>query len=163
MDTFKVSQWFKKRSALNIQLIEVSGVEFEIMALSDEQKEAVLDCETHDQALAKSANYGISYDRKRVSDDKELAKDIDMLWELEEVNTESDPCMQFLIGEKVCEISGIQSEIDGMLVAEKLEEERKLQAELESNSVDGDKLDELPTDVSMAELEQDAVNYNLHQ
>ena len=82
MSTFNVSQWFKKRSDLKIQIFDVKGVEFELMALSDDQQLEVLECETYDLALIKAANYGVSYDRKRVSDDAELAKDLDLLWEL---------------------------------------------------------------------------------
>lgn len=159
MDNFSVSKWFKKRSDLNIQLFNVDGVEFELMALSDEQKEAVLLCETYDAALTRAANYGVSYDRKRVSDDAELAKDLDLLWKLEEVNAVTDPCMQFRIGERVCEISGINADIDAMLAEEKAEEDRKLQAELEANAVDGDSLD-ADSDVTMGELQQDADNYS---
>lgn len=162
MDNFSVSNWFKKRSDLNIQLFNVDGVEFELMALSGEQKEAVLECETYDLALIRAANYGVSYDRKRVSDDAELAKDLDLLWELEEVNAVTDPCMQFRIGERVCEISGINADIDAMLAEEKAEEDRKLQAELEANAVDGDSLD-ADSDVTMGELQQDADNYSAHQ
>ena len=162
MDNFSVSNWFKKRSDLNIQLFNVDGVEFELMALSEEQIIEVLECSTYDLALVKAANYGISYDRKRVSDDEELAKDLDLLWELDEVSAISEPCMQFRVGERVCEISGINADIDEMLAAEKAEEERKLQAELEANAVDGDSLD-AGSDVTMGELQQDADNYGAHQ
>ena len=159
MDNFSVSKWFKKRSDLNIQLFNVDGVEFELMALSDEQKEAVLECETYDAALTRAANYGVSYDRKRVSDDAELAKDLDLLWELEEVNAVTDPCMQFRIGERVCEISGINTLIDAMLAEEKAEEDRRLQAELEANAINGDNLDS-DSVTTMGELQQDADDYN---
>ena len=169
MDTFNVSQWFKTRSSLNIQLFKVDGVEFELMALSAEQLDEVLMCDTYDQALMKSANYGISYDRKRVSDDKELAKDLGMLWELEEVNTESDPCMQFRIGEKVCEISGIKSEVDEMLANEKLAAEKAIMDELAkielANAVDGDNLNDIENveSVTMGEMVDDAESYLSHQ
>ncbi len=164
MDNFSVSNWFKKRSDLNIQLFSVDGVEFELMALSDEQKEAVLECETYDMALTRAANYGVSYDRKRVSDDAELAKDLDLLWELEEVNAVTDPCMQFRIGERVCEISGINADIDSMLAEEKAEEEkaeeeRKLQAEMDENAINGDSL-EGDSVTTMGELQQHADDYN---
>lgn len=162
MDKFSVSKWLKGRSDLKIQLFNVDNVEFELMALSARQKEEVLLCESYGLALKTAAKYGVSCDRKRVSDDAELAKDLDLLWELEEVNAITDPCMQFRIGERVCEISGINADIDAMLAEEKAEEDRKLQAELEANAVDGDSLD-TDSDVTMGELQQDADNYSAHQ
>lgn len=159
MDKFSVSKWLKGRSDLKIQLFNVDNVEFELMALSARQKEEVLLCESYDLALKTAAKYGVSCDRKRVSDDEELAKDLDLLWEHEEVNAVTAPCMQFRIGERVCEISGINADIDAMLAEEKAEEERKLQDEMDANAIDGDSLGSGGT-VTMGELQQDADNYN---
>ena len=71
--------------------------------------------------------------------------------------------MQFRIGERVCEISGINADIDAMLAAEKLEEERKQQEEMDALAIDGDKVSELDESVNIGDLEQHANDYNANQ
>jgi len=150
MSKFIVSEWFASRAKLNIQLFNVEGVEFELMALTESLAEDVESCVTYEEMLSLAANSGISYNRKRVVDDVELAKDIDMLWGLETIDIDLDPCIKYRVGEKVCEISGLKDKLEEMLEAEK-------QAAI---SVDGDNLPD--GDITLGQLEADANNHALH-
>ena len=118
MSNFIVSDWFAKRASLSIQLFTVEGVEFELMALDGELKEKVELCESYEDMLSMAADSGLSYNRKRVTDDAELAKDIDMLWSLSGLDVDCDPCIKYRVGEKVCEISGLTSALEEMLKSE---------------------------------------------
>ena len=144
MSKFIVSEWFANRAKLNIQLFDVEGVEFELMALNESLIEDVKLCDSYEDMLALAANSGISYNRKRVVDDVELAKDIDMLWGLENIDVDLDPCIKYRVGEKVCEISGLEDTLEEMLETEK-------QAAI---AVDGDNLPD--GEVTLGELEADA-------
>jgi hypothetical protein len=150
MSKFIVSDWFANRAKLNIQLFTVEGVEFELMALSESLIDDVKSCIKYEEALSLAANSGISYNRKRVVDDEELAKDIDMLWGLETIDIDLDPCIKYRVGEKVCEISGLGDTLKEMLEAEKLA----------AISVDGDNLPD--GEITLGELEADANNHALH-
>lgn len=119
MSNFIVSDWFANRASLNIQTFEVEGVVFELMALTGELKEEVELCESYEDMLSLAANSGLSYSRKRVVDDSELAKDIDMLWGIDNLDLESDPCIQYRVGEKVCDISGLSDALAEQLNADK--------------------------------------------
>ena len=119
MNNFIVSDWFAQRASLNIQTFDVEGVVFELMALTDELKEEVELCESYEDMLSLAANSGLSYNRKRVVDDSELAKDIDMLWGIDNLDLESDPCIQYRVGEKVCDISGLSDALSEQLNADK--------------------------------------------
>lgn len=160
MDKFIVSQWFEKRAALNIQTFELEGVVFELMALDQDLKEQIECCDTYDEMLALAANSGISYNRKRVADDVELSKDLDLLWGQPSMDVDSDPCIQYRVGEKVCEISGITS-----IIEEKLNEEARSKQEAEKASIegyiDGDHQDGNP--VTLEGLNDDLQAYNATQ
>lgn len=147
MSKFIVSDWFANRAKLNIQLFDVEGVEFELMALTESLVDDVKSCITYEEMLSLAANAGMSYNRKRVIDDSELAKDIDMLWGLESIDIDLDPCIKYRVGEKVCEISGLKDTLEEMLEKEK-------QAAI---SVDGDNLPD--GDITLGQLEEDAINH----
>lgn len=147
MDKFIVSDWFANRAKLNIQLFCVEGVEFELMALNENLIDDVKSCVTYEEMLSLAANSGISYNRKRVIDDEELSKDIEMLWGLETLDIDLDPCIKFRVGEKVCEISGLNSTLDEMLKSEEAEK-------LACLVVDGDNLPD--SDVTLQQLNDDA-------
>ena len=121
MSNFSVSGFFSERKKLNIQLFSVEDIDFELMALTDDQKEEVELCDTYDLMLSKAADFGLSYNRRRVADDEELAKDISLLWEQDELDIDLDPCVKFRVGEKVCEISGLSQVLKDRLEEEKAE------------------------------------------
>lgn len=154
MNKFIVSDWFANRAKLNIQAFEVEGIEFEIMALSTSIIDDVKSCVTYEEMLCLAANSGISYNRKRVIDDEELAKDIDMLWGLESLDVDLDPCIKYRVGEKVCEISGLDSILQEMLESEEAD---RVEALKEQGHIDGDTqipsvtLDQLNDDAEAAE------------
>ena len=131
MEQFIVSNWFEKRAALNIQTYEVEGIVFELMALDADLIESVKDTGSYNELLSVAADAGISYNRKRVADDAELSKDLALLWGLESLDVESDPCVKMRVGEKVCEISGLSSYCSTVL---EVEEEAALQAELDAEA-----------------------------
>ena len=147
MNKFIVSDWFANRAKLNIQTFEIEGVEFEIMALSDGLKDDVKQCETYEDMLSMAADFGLSYNRKRVVDDSELAKDLDILWGIESLDIELDPCIKYRVGEKVCEISGLDSVLQDMLESE----EAKKLADI---TVDGDNMRD--TNITLQQLNEDA-------
>ena len=147
MNKFIVSDWFANRAKLNIQTFEIEGVEFEIMALSDGLKDDVKQCETYEDMLSMAADFGLSYNRKRVVDDSELAKDLDILWGIESLDIELDPCIKYRVGEKVCEISGLDSVLQDVLESE----EAKKLADV---TVDGDNMRD--TNITLQQLNEDA-------
>lgn len=144
MNKFIVSDWFASRAKLKIQIFSIEGVEFELMALSESLIDDVKSCVTYEEMLSLAANSGISYNRKRVVDDVELAKDIDMLWGLESIDVDLDPCIKYRVGEKVCEISVLEDTLEEMLELER-------QAAI---AIDGDNLPD--GGVTLGELEADA-------
>ena len=152
-DKFIVSNWFANRASLNIQTFEVEGIEFELMALSEIQIESVELCDTYEDMITLAANYGLSYNRKRVIDDADLAQDIDLLWGLDSLDIDTDPCIRSRVGEKVCEISCLADVLDDMLEAEKARDLAEAEAELIKV---GDH--ELPGDTLIDNLNQDSLD-----
>ena len=163
MEKFIVSDWFERRAALAIQLFEVENIEFQIMKLDDDLIAQVEGCETYHDMLKTAANSGISYNRKRVADDSELSKDLDLLWGQASFDIDSDPCVQYRVGDKICEISGLSEVIANKLKEEEAaeaaawaaEEAAEEAAEAKTRIVDGDKLP--GEDVTMGQLENDAL------
>ena len=160
MSNFSTSNWFADRAKLKIQNWTVEDVDFELMALTDDLIDGVHMCTTYKDMLKIAANSGISYNRKRVIDDSELAKDIDMFWALDDMYTEEDPCIQYRVGEKVCDISGLSD-----FIAERLEfemneeikeEDARLKAEAEKNGTIKVGEHDLPADVTLDSLNDDA-------
>lgn len=129
MQQFIVSEFFAKRAKLVIQEYNVEGVVFELMALTEDLKEKVELCESYEDMLSMAADSGLSYNRKRVIDDSELAKDIAMLWGLDNMDIDSNPCIKYRVGEKVCEISGLASVLEDMLEAEEQQRVDELKAQ----------------------------------
>lgn len=150
MNKFIVSDWFANRAKLNIQTFEIEGIEFEIMALNDDLKEKVELCESYQEMLSMAADSGLSYNRKRIADDSELAKDLDILWGIESLEVDSDPCIKYRVGEKVCEISGLDSALQEMLESE---EAARAEVLKEQGHIDGDS--DIPN-VTLDQLNDDA-------
>lgn len=142
--SFIVSDWFAKREKLNIQTFHIESIVFEIMAMSEIQKDDVKSCATYEEMLSLAANAGISSNRQRVMDDKELAKDIDLLWGLEILDIDLDPCIKYRVGEKICEISGL-----GDVLLERLEADKQI-----AIAIDGDNLGD--TSITLEQLNADA-------
>lgn len=135
MSNFIVSDWFADRAKLNIQTFDVEGIEFEIMALAGELKEKVELCDSYNEMLLMAANTGLSYNRKRISDDAELSKDLDVLWEMENLTVDTDPSIKHQVGKKVCEISGLDETLKDQLDAEEI---AKVDALKEQGHINGD-------------------------
>ena len=144
MSKFIVSTWLSARKTLNIQTFVVENVEFEIMALSENQADIIRSCINYEEMLSLAANCGISCGRKRVTDDPELAKDIDLLWGLEVLDIDLDPCIKYRVGEKICEISGL-----GDVLLDRLEADKQA-----AIAIDGDNLGD--TSVLLGQLQEDA-------
>ena len=140
-----VNDWFANRLIQKtIQTFTIEDIEFEIMALTQSMINAVKSCESHKEMLFLAADNGLSFNRSRVIDDKELTiNDIAALWGEELKDIDSDPCIRARVGEKVCEISGLAEMLEDMLsleaeVAEEEEAARYLNAGL--GVIDGDNL-----------------------
>ena len=155
MSNFIVGNWFENRAKLKIQPYIIEGVEFELMALTKALIEDVKSCVSYEEMISLAADSGISYNRKRVIDNEELAKDIDLLWGLEKLEVDSDPCIKYRVGEKVCAISGLTEALEEMLLSE--ESEKKASELVDQGVIDGDRLEE--NDVTMGQLEYDAAIY----
>ena len=156
MNQFIVSDFFAKRAKLDIQAYEVEGVVFELMALTDDLKEKVELCESYEDMLSMAADNGLSYSRKRVVDDEELALDIDMLWGLDSMDVDCDPCIKYRVGEKVCEISGLSPVLEEQILAD---EQARADAEREKGYLDGDS-EGLPLTESMGKIQSDMNAHN---
>ena len=129
---FRVKSFFANQIMLSsIQEFEVEGVVFDIMALNAELKERVDSCDSHIDMLAMAANFGLSFEGKRAIDNVDL--DVLALWGEGELSIDSDPCIQYRVGEKVCEISGLASALEEMILLEQaLEEEDVAKKKIEA-------------------------------
>lgn len=157
MENFNASSWFAVRAALNIESFEIEGATFELMALTDSLIEGIEACDTHKDMLDFAADAGLSYDRTRVSDDEELAKDIKKMWKIDDLK-----CVKLRVGERVCEISGLEDFLVEQLEKEAAKTKAREEAALvdalrEHGHIDGDS--ELP-DISIDELNNDAATHN---
>jgi len=142
---------------------EISDIDFEAIALNEDLIQKVKDFTTSTEMIFAAADYGLSCNGVRATDDEELAFALCEFWLEDELDGEE---LKFLAGEKVCEISGLAEYIQEASKAEKLAEEaeRLARAEQEvadmeaeskpgSNIVDGDDLGD--TSVSLEELYED--------
>jgi hypothetical protein len=145
---FRVKNFFAKQIMLSsIQEFEVEGVVFDIMALSTDLKERVELCESYDEMISLAAEGGLSFDGERAIDNDYL--DVSALWGEGELSIDSDPCIQYRVGEKVCEISGLESVLEEML---ENEEAARVEELLEKGNLDGS---DLPL-VNIDRLNEDA-------
>lgn len=142
---FRVKNFFTKQIMLSsIQEFEVEGVVFDIMALSADLKERVELCESYDEMISLAADGGLSFDGSRAIDNEGL--NVSALWGEGELSLDSDPCIKYRVGEKVCEISGLDSVLEEMLETEEeakreleqAEEAARVQELLDKGNIDGD-------------------------
>lgn len=97
------------------------GADFDIMALTDEQKELVESCDTYDEMVEEAANYGLSFNGKRAVDNQDIADMLELFWSDEDL-PDCEPSSKAQVGVRVCEISGLLD----VLKAQKEQEEKEL-------------------------------------
>ena len=117
MSVLIVSDFFAERAKLKFTGFTVGETEFVLMAVDKGQREEVELCDSSAEMIKLAANFGISYDRKRVVDDTELAKDIDMMWEVVESN-EPNAKARDQVGVEVLIISDLHDTYKDMVETE---------------------------------------------
>lgn len=156
------SNWFKARAKLKIQIFIIEGHELEGMALNAEQRGKVKALGTYSEMLELAADFGLSCERSRVTDDKELAKDIPAFWADELIKgTDCDPCVRHKFGLKICAISDLDESLEETFKleeAEKAEKARldKEKAEKESEMVVNEEFIAENGHVDLEKLEQES-------
>lgn len=146
MNSFNVSDFLKRRE----EVIIVEGITFDIMSLSDDLISDLKTCDNYNDMLSAAADYGLACDGKRVIEDEYMSSRLENLWNDEALNVDSDPCIKYRVGEKVCAISGLNKFIGDQIHKEE-DEAKELQVEY--IHVDGDS--EIP-DIDIGELNADA-------
>ena len=147
MSLFNVGRYLAERKKFNFKTYEIEGIEFDLIPLTDDLIQELKINETALEMILSAANYGISAGRERACDDAEMTEDLDGIWGLEQLSIDCEPCLQYKVGEKVCEISGLTEFVE----AQQLDEDIKAE---ESKIVDGDNLGD--TDITLGQLEADA-------
>ena len=111
---------------------------------------------TYHEMLNFAADNGFYMGTHRAIDNEVDAENMGLLWELDIVQLDDDPCIKYRVGEKVCELSGLTAYIDDVNkkeIDEEIEAER-MARELE-NTIDGDDPD-LDLNVTIGQLQEDA-------
>ena len=152
MSKFNSGNWFAERKKYNFKTVDIEGIDFELMPLTEELIQKVLLCDTYVEMIAMAARCGLSSGRNRVCDDVEMASDIDVIWEKEELNIDCDPSLKHKVGEKVCAISGLTEVTED----KKLDEEIKAE---ELSIIDGDNLPDMTTELGNLDPEQMAQHH----
>lgn len=154
MENFSSGGWFANRKKFNFQDFTVEGIDFQLIPLTDDLIEDIKNAGSLEETLFLAAEYGISVGRDRIFDDEVMANDIDCFWALPEINV-GEPLVQYQVGLKVCEISGLTDYIETVKEVDKEQKAAEDLAELqELGHVDGDKntpdvlLDQLNNDVN---------------
>lgn len=140
---FIVSDWLEFRSKLKIEERIIDDVKFELMNLTTDLFKEVIACNSSAEMLDLAANAGMSYNRNRVVDNPELSKDLDILWNLDNLQFDTEPCLRHKVGEEVCLMSGLSSALEEMRALEK-----------PATHLDGDNLPE--GDLTLEQLDADA-------
>lgn len=116
MSILNTSDWFAKKKKFKPQEVDVEGVDFLLIPLTDELIEQAKSCTTYAEMLMSAADFGQAADfgnksgPTRVYDDIESRDDIEMLWHQELLAAiDCEPSLQQKVGEKVCAISGMTS------------------------------------------------------
>ena len=130
-----------------MQEFDIENIVFNIMALDADLKERVELCDSYDEMVSLAANSGLLFQGKRAIDNNGL--DVPSIWGDSALDIDCDPCIQYRVGEKVCEISGLESVLEEMLQSE---EATRVEELLEKGNVDGS---DLPV-VNIDRLNEDA-------
>lgn len=108
---FDVAEYFADEAKLLSRPFSVGDIKFKFLALTDDLKQRVQECDNYDDMISTAANNGLAYieDEKaiRVVDNEHLVAKIDELWEKSELEIDSDPCVMKQAGMFVCKISGL--------------------------------------------------------
>ena len=124
---FSTSAYLAKKKKFIPRTFNIEGIDFEMIALTDEYKAKVEECETYEDMIFAAADYGLSAEGSRAMDDEELTMILCELWLEDELQIECEPSVKHQVGEKVCAISGLTEFTE----AKKLEEEELIQMEKE--------------------------------
>ncbi len=125
MSKFIVSDFFK----FIPHSFEVEGVEFELITLTDELVEEVMQCTTYADMLSLAADSGLACDNERILDDERLSPSIERLWKDSRVDIGCEPSVKHQVGLKVCEISDLSEFIEEQELKELAAEEEKAKQE----------------------------------
>lgn len=148
-------KWVKAQSLEKANFV-VDGISFDLLALDEELKAELKQLDTYHEMLSFAADNGFYMGTHRAIDNEADAKNMGLLWELDIVQLDEDPCIKYRVGEKVCELSGLTAYIDDVNKKEidaEIEAER-MARELE-NTIDGDDPD-LDLNVTIGQLQEDA-------
>tara|TARA_R110002096_G_scaffold376530_1_gene570261 strand:+ start:120 stop:560 length:441 start_codon:yes stop_codon:yes gene_type:complete len=135
---------------------DFDGVDFEGIALTDELSQKVKECESSIEMILTAADFGLSCEGTRAMDDEELMFALCQFWLEPELDGEE---LKALVGEKICEISGISDFIKEKKEYEKIEaDDLADKARADANKephINGSDLPDLST--TLGELNADAV------
>lgn len=145
MSILNLSEWINNRGIF--EDVEVEGVTLQIVSLNKSLKEELENLDTYQQMFDFVADVGLSHERARIFDNEELAKDLPVIWALEEFNQKCDPSIKAQIVSLVCELSGICD----VLELKQLEEQ-------EEKHLDGD--GDMPLHEDMGKIQADMNAHN---
>lgn len=113
MNKLYVKNWLiNLKLESSIQVITIEGIDFEVMALSQQLIDDIKSCVDYEEAINIAATAGLVLDGKRAVDDQDIAGRLGELWSEEYLKTEVEPSIKEQVGLKVCDISGINSVIE---------------------------------------------------
>jgi hypothetical protein len=129
--SFNASQWVKSYSQIKFDdSFIIQGITFELMSLSEDNIKKARELKTSQEIIELAANGGFAINRKRAIEDDSFTDSLSLLWEQDEVLAFTDPSIMFSVGEKVCELSGLTSFLDEILLDEEFAAEKEKDHEL---------------------------------
>lgn len=150
--SFNSSTWLKARRGLTHDKFEfnVSGesYSFALISLTKDMVDELKDVEVYEDVLSKAADYGLSVDRLRAFDLVSVVDELEVMWALDEMQVDVDPCIKYRVGERVCEISGLQDHLEYLLEVKKEEDG--------TTTIDGDENTPDPKTTLLGDLEREA-------
>jgi hypothetical protein len=126
----------RKREETGLVKIDIDGIVFDVIPLSEQLKDLFMECESYKDMLCFAANHGVAVDYEPVYLNPELSESMESAWGDDQMPEDSDPCIQYRVGEYIAEISGL---------ADLLEEAR---------TIDGDNLPDLNTELGQLEADR---------
>lgn len=135
MSNFIVSEYFKTiPKAFNI-----GDVEFELKGLTNALIEDIKNCDSYDKMVKAAADYGLSCDNKRVMEDEEKCSHVENMWKDVAKKLGHEINAILLVGEYVCDISGISDILIEQLDRETAEA-KKIKDEVEAHKMNADNI-----------------------